>query len=119
MRLSLCVLASVAVPLLAAPPMPGAVVDPPEIVAAREAFETALAPIREKINAAMAERAKPYATALQALETQLAGAGKADAIAIVRAEREAYAGGRGTPGFVAKDKAVPAAARELRRLYDR
>ncbi len=92
--------------------------EPPELLAARQEYQAAVALLQEKLAAAFKTRGQKYVADLQALETQLAGAGQADALALVRQEREAYAGGQGDFGFAEGDKKVPPAVKELRRSYE-
>jgi hypothetical protein len=106
--------------VIAAPPAPSPTAnDPAELTAARAAYESALAPFQTKLDEAIKARGQRYVSDLQAIEQQTTAAGKLDALAPLKAERDAYSAGRGTAGFDADNKKVPATARELRRAYDR
>jgi hypothetical protein len=78
-----------------------------------------LQPLETALQAKISERAKKYAADLGALEPQVASTGQGVALQALRAERTAYAEGRGTAGFEPEEKRIPPAARELRRVYDR
>lgn len=105
--------------LRAAPPQVPLAPDPPELVAAREAFKAALVPLRAKVDESQKALYLRYTAALQPIEDGLTKAGKFEAIPALRAERTAYAAGTSTSGFSEKDKTIPSAARELRRALDR
>jgi hypothetical protein len=101
----------------AADPVPAP--KPPELQALLDAYTESLAPLESALAEKIKDRARKYAADLAALEPQIAGKGGGEALEVVRAEQMAYAGGKGTAGFVSKDKKAPAAALELRRAYDR
>jgi hypothetical protein len=98
----------------AAEPMP----DPQELVTVRTAYEAKLAPLREKLDGQIKQRAERYAADLDKLVQQAAGSGKTEAIEALKGEQEAYTSGRYSSGLDPQNKKVPPAARELRRNYD-
>jgi hypothetical protein len=96
-----------------------AVAEPPDLAAARTKYETALKPMQDNLNQAIKTRVAKYVTDLDALERQSVTDGRVNGLEGVRAEHDAYAGGKGTVGFPESAKNIPSSARELRRAYDR
>jgi hypothetical protein len=103
---------------LAAPPTTTPVADPPELQKLRDEYKEAIAPMQEKLEAAIKVRAQKYGSDLKALEAQVTGAGQTQSLEAIRVERDAYLAGRGAMGFSETDK-IPSAIRDLRRNYDR
>ena len=93
--------------------------EPEALGTLRTVYEAVLAPIRQKLDDAIKARAQAYVSSLDAVAQQTTSAGKLDALTPLKAERDAYSEGRGTSGFPADNKKIPAPARELRRAYDR
>ena len=92
---------------------------PAELVAARGKYQAALSPIRAKVAAQIKSRSEGYVAQLKQLELREASAGHTDAADAIRREKEAYSNGGGTAGFDTENKKIPAAARDIRRTYDR
>jgi hypothetical protein len=113
----LCVLLPVCFPAFANAAEPAA--DPPELIVLRDAYEASLAPLRAKVEEAVKVRTAEYVAGLQKVEEQATASGRIEAVPLLRAEREAFASGTWTAGFPANNKAVPSAALELRRAFDR
>ena len=105
--------------IYAAPPAPAPIVDPPELIALRDAYSASIAPTRAKMEESIKVRSAQYAADLQKVEEQAVATNRIDAIPLLRAEREAFAAGNWTTGFPKDDKRVPSTARELRYAYDR
>ena len=95
-----------------------ALAEPPELTAARLAYEAKLALPKGKLDAALLARGKQYAGVIKALEDRAALDAKLDAVILLKAEREAYEQGRRTSGFGPNASKVSPEARSARLLLD-
>jgi hypothetical protein len=96
-----------------------AVPAPPDLAAAQTKYETALKPMQDSLTQAIKARMTKYVSDLDALERQSVSDQRVNGLEGLRAEHDAYAGGKGTAGFPESAKNIPSSARELRRAFDR
>ena len=95
-----------------------AVVEPAELVQLRVAYQARLDPLRERLKQSIKARTLKYAADLEGIEKQAGAEGKLNAAISIKKEREAAQTGVPPPGFEAKDRELPASARQLRSAYD-
>jgi hypothetical protein len=106
-------------PLSAAPSTPSPIADPPELVTLRGAYESALTPLRTKLEEGLKNRSAQYAADIKRIEDQATASNHLDGIPPLRAEREAVTAGDLSVGFPKDDRKVPSAGHEARRAFDR